>query len=97
MPKAFQAFTAKWKPQADAVTEISTSTDVGKFNNPLEVAKTILLTKINSSGVKLAKEEGLTYQEALAAQKSGVRMLRLFFGVPALLLMAGAVMKFLKS
>lgn len=95
--KAFQAFTAKWKPQADAVTEISTSTDVGKFNNPLEVAKTILLTKINSSGAKLAKEEGLTYQEALAAQKSGVRMLRLFFGVPALLLMAGAVMKFLKS
>ena len=94
--KAFQAFTAKWKPQADAVTEISTLTDVGKLTNPLEVAKTIILTKINCGGLKLAKEEGLTYQEALAAHKSGVRMLWLFFGVPALLLTAGAVMKFFK-
>lgn len=94
--KAFQAFTAKWKPQADAVTEISTLTDVGRLTNPLEVAKTIILTKINCGGLKLAKEEGLTYQEALAAHKSGVRMLRLFFGVPALLLTAVAVRKFFK-
>eukprot|EP00435_Cladocopium_sp_Y103_P039325 s1523_g10.t1 len=83
--KTFQAFTEKWKPQADAVTEISTLTDVGKFNNPLEVVKTIILTKINCGGVKLAKEERFTYQEALAAHKSGVRMLWLFFGLPALL------------
>lgn len=94
--KAFQAFTAKWKPQAHAVTEISTLTDVGRLTNPLEVAKTIILTKVNCGGLKLAKEEGLTYQEALAAHKSGVRMLRLFFGVPALLLTAVAVRKFFK-
>lgn len=89
--KAFQAFTEKWKPQADAVTEISALTDVGKFNNPLEVLKTMILAKINRNGVQLAKEESLTYQEALAGHKSGVRMLRLFFGLPALLLIAGAV------
>ena len=68
-------------------------TDVGKLSNPLEVLKTITLIRMNCGGVKLAKEESLTYQEALAAHKSGVRMLWLFFGVPALLLTAAAVVK----
>eukprot|EP00438_Fugacium_kawagutii_P008469 Skav236140 [mRNA] locus=scaffold88:136954:137919:- [translate_table: standard] len=92
---AFQAFTEKWKPEADAVTEISASTDVGNFTNPLEVAKTLILAKINCGGAQLAKDAKYTYQEALAAHKSGVRMLWIFVGLPALMLSAGAVMKYL--
>lgn len=91
--KAFQAFTEKWKPEADAVTDISALTDVGKFTNPLEVAKTLVLTKIKCGGVQLAKDATVTYQEALAAHKSGVRMLWLF-GLPTLV-SAGAVMIYL--
>ena len=88
--KAFQAFTETWKPEADAVTEISALTDVGTFTNPLQVAKTLFLAKIKCSGVQLAKDASVTYQEALAAHKFGVKMIWLLFGVPALLLAAGA-------
>ena len=90
--RAFQAFTEKWKPEADAVTEISALTDVGMFTNPLEVAKTLALAKMKCGGVGLAKDASFTYQEALAAHKSGVRMLRVF-GFSCLILTAGAVMK----
>eukprot|EP00930_Biecheleria_cincta_P046733 TRINITY_DN3226_c0_g1_i1.p1 TRINITY_DN3226_c0_g1~~TRINITY_DN3226_c0_g1_i1.p1 ORF type:complete len:452 (+),score=68.05 TRINITY_DN3226_c0_g1_i1:49-1404(+) len=74
--KAFEAFTERWKPEADAVTEISRLTDVGRFANPLLLGQALLLKRMGCVGLSLAKDASLTYQQALAGHTRGVRTLR---------------------
>ena len=86
---AAKKFEQRWKPETDAMTEITERADV-LAAGPLQIAKLFVLDKLGSNAFSNSKRSNMSYSEALAREVWATRGLYAVLGIGMLGVVAAA-------